>query len=173
MMIKLSYCSIIVDNYGGTWLIRFVSKNYAHPWKFFANKLRLVLHACICLFVKKKIMKTSKHGPCCDRGAVGVCLVAAAMFRSQLLVWMHAWYVWHPAAFVQRVEIHLLCQRVTLNRDHNSIGVLLAFCSNWDDSDPKRWWFSANWNCHKADLPVKWDLRLCRRGSWVLNFSIY
>ena len=46
------YCSITVINRGGTWLIRFVSKNYTHSWKNFANKFRLVLHACICLFYK-------------------------------------------------------------------------------------------------------------------------
>ena len=29
------------------------SRKVTHPWKDFANKLHLVLHACICLFVKK------------------------------------------------------------------------------------------------------------------------
>ena len=33
------YCSITVANHSGTWLIRFVSKNYTHPWKDFVNKL--------------------------------------------------------------------------------------------------------------------------------------
>jgi len=52
-MIKRGYCSITVANYDGTWLIRFISKSYIHPQKDFANKFHLVLHACICLFVKK------------------------------------------------------------------------------------------------------------------------
>ena len=52
-MIRRGYCSITVVNYDGTWLIRFVSKNYTHPWKNFANKFCLVLYVYICLFVKK------------------------------------------------------------------------------------------------------------------------
>ena len=52
-MIKSGYCSITVANYDGTLLIRFVSKNYTHPQKDFANKLHLVHHACIRLFLKK------------------------------------------------------------------------------------------------------------------------
>ena len=52
-MIKRGYCSIIVANYDGTWLIRFISKSYIHSQKDFTNKLYLVLHAYIHLFVKK------------------------------------------------------------------------------------------------------------------------
>ena len=52
-MIERSHCSITVANYDETWLIRFVSKSYTHMWKSFANKFRLVLHACIRHFVKK------------------------------------------------------------------------------------------------------------------------
>jgi len=52
-MIRRGYCSITVAIHDGTWLIRFVSKSYTHPWKGFANKFRLVLHACIRLLVKK------------------------------------------------------------------------------------------------------------------------
>ena len=52
-MIKSGYCSTTVANYGGTWLIRFVSKNYIHLWKIFKNKFRLVLHACIRFFFEK------------------------------------------------------------------------------------------------------------------------
>ena len=49
-MFRRSYCSITVANHDGTWLIRFVSKNYTHLWKDFANKLCLVLYACVRLF---------------------------------------------------------------------------------------------------------------------------
>ena len=52
-MIKSGYCSTTVANYGGTWLIRFVSKSYIHLWKIFTNKFRLVLHACIRFFFEK------------------------------------------------------------------------------------------------------------------------
>ena len=52
-MIRSGYCSITVANYGGTWLIRFVSKSYTYPWKSFANKLCLVPYTYICLFVKR------------------------------------------------------------------------------------------------------------------------
>ena len=52
-MIRIWYCSITVANHKLTITIRLVSKNYTHPWKDFANKLRLVLHAYIRLFVKK------------------------------------------------------------------------------------------------------------------------
>ena len=52
-MIRGGYCSITVDNYGGIWLIRFVSKSYIYLLKYFANKLRLVLHAYIYFFWKK------------------------------------------------------------------------------------------------------------------------
>jgi len=46
------YCSITVAKYDETWVIRFVSKNYTYPWKGFANRLHLVLHADVCLFVQ-------------------------------------------------------------------------------------------------------------------------
>ena len=45
------YCSITVDNHRLITVIRFVAKNYTHPWKSFANKLRLVVHARKILFV--------------------------------------------------------------------------------------------------------------------------
>ena len=51
-MVRRGYCSITIANHDETWLIRFDSKSYTHPWKDFANKLRLVLHACIRFFVK-------------------------------------------------------------------------------------------------------------------------
>ena len=40
------YCSITVANNRLIIVIRFVAKNYTHPWKSFANKFRLVLYAC-------------------------------------------------------------------------------------------------------------------------------
>ena len=46
------YYSITVANYKLITIIRFVSKNCTHLWKSFANKLHLVLHADIRLFVK-------------------------------------------------------------------------------------------------------------------------
>ena len=46
------YCSITVANHQLITVIRFVSKNYTHPWKGFANRLRLVLHTCEILFSK-------------------------------------------------------------------------------------------------------------------------
>ena len=33
-------------------VIRFVSESYIRPWKSFTNRLHLVLHAEVCLFVK-------------------------------------------------------------------------------------------------------------------------
>ena len=45
-----SYCSITVANHQLITTITFVVKSYTHPWKGFANKLRLVLHACKILF---------------------------------------------------------------------------------------------------------------------------
>ena len=44
------YCSITVANPQLITVIRFVSKSYTHPWKNFANKFRLVLHACEIFF---------------------------------------------------------------------------------------------------------------------------
>ena len=41
-----SYYSIIVANHQLITVIRFVVKNYTHPWKDFANRLHLVHHAC-------------------------------------------------------------------------------------------------------------------------------
>ena len=46
------YCSITIANHGLITVIIFVSKSYTHPWKGFTNKFRLLLHACIRLFVK-------------------------------------------------------------------------------------------------------------------------
>ena len=46
-------------NYQLITVIRFVAKSYTHPWKGFANKLRLVLHACEIFF----------SGIVCDREA--------------------------------------------------------------------------------------------------------
>ena len=43
-MIRRGYCSITVASHGGTWPIRFVSKNYTYSWKNFANKFCLVIH---------------------------------------------------------------------------------------------------------------------------------
>ena len=45
---------ITVANHSGIWFIRFVSKNYIHPWKNFTNKLYLVLHSHIHHFFEKK-----------------------------------------------------------------------------------------------------------------------
>ena len=82
-MIRRDYCSINVANHDGTWLIRFVPKNYTHTWKGFANKLRLILHACIRLFVKffswcKPNMTWFSNVPffcslCCGRWLVLIC----------------------------------------------------------------------------------------------------
>ena len=44
------YCSITVVNYRLITVITFVVKSYTHPWKNFANKLCLVLHAYEILF---------------------------------------------------------------------------------------------------------------------------
>ena len=44
------YCSITVANRRLITVIRFVVKSYIYPWKDFANKLRLVLHAWKILF---------------------------------------------------------------------------------------------------------------------------
>ena len=44
------YCSITVANHRLITIIRFVVKSYTHPWKGFANKLHLVLHALKILF---------------------------------------------------------------------------------------------------------------------------
>ena len=46
------YCSITVANHQLITIIRFISKSYTHPWIGFANKLRLVLHACKILYSK-------------------------------------------------------------------------------------------------------------------------
>ena len=40
-----SYCSITVANHRLITVIRFVTKIYTHPWRGFANKLHLALHA--------------------------------------------------------------------------------------------------------------------------------
>ena len=56
----ICYCSVTVTNHSGIWLIRYILKSYTHPWKSFANKLRLVLHACIRLFM----YNVTKHGQC-------------------------------------------------------------------------------------------------------------
>ena len=62
------YCSITVANQQLITTIRFVSKSYTHPWKDFANRLRLVLHACEILFSKNVREKfavypnTAMHG---------------------------------------------------------------------------------------------------------------
>ena len=60
------YCSITVANNKLITVIRFVSKSYTHPWKGFANRLHLVLHACEILFsenVRKKLTVETKHHP--------------------------------------------------------------------------------------------------------------
>ena len=44
------YCSITVENHQLITVIRFIAKNYTHPWKSFANRLYLVLHAWEILF---------------------------------------------------------------------------------------------------------------------------
>ena len=41
-----SYSSITVANRRLITVIRFVAKSYTHPWKGFANRPHLVLHAC-------------------------------------------------------------------------------------------------------------------------------
>ena len=56
----IGYCSVTVTNHSGIWLIRYILKSYTHPWKSFANKLCLVLHACIRLFMQN----FTKHGHC-------------------------------------------------------------------------------------------------------------
>ena len=60
------YCSITVVNHRLITVIRFVAKNYIHPWKGFANRLYLVLHAYEILFSENMRVRTlarSKHGP--------------------------------------------------------------------------------------------------------------
>ena len=59
------YC-ITVANHRLITVIRFVVKGYTHPWKFFTNKLRLVLHACEILFsriVCYSMIGKNKQGP--------------------------------------------------------------------------------------------------------------
>ena len=46
------YCSITVANHQLITVIRFISKIYIRPWNDFANRLHLVLHVKIRLFVK-------------------------------------------------------------------------------------------------------------------------
>ena len=46
------YYNITVSNNQLIIIIRFVSKSYTHPWKDFANRLHLVLHANVRLFVQ-------------------------------------------------------------------------------------------------------------------------
>ena len=48
---KNDYCSVIVANYRLITVIRFVVKNYDHPWKGFANKLHLVFYVREILFL--------------------------------------------------------------------------------------------------------------------------
>ena len=58
------YCSITVANNQLIIIIRFVSKNYTHPWKCFANRLHLVLHIWKKKFsknVRKKFPVETKH----------------------------------------------------------------------------------------------------------------
>ena len=62
------YCSNTVANNQLINVIRFVSKSYTHPWKDFANRLHLVLHAYEILLDSllekraRKICKVTKHG---------------------------------------------------------------------------------------------------------------
>ena len=50
--LKDGYCSITVANHQLITVIRFISKIYIRPWNDFANRLHLVLHAKIRIFVK-------------------------------------------------------------------------------------------------------------------------
>ena len=59
------YCSITIANHWLITVIRFVAKSYTHPWKDFANRLHLVLHACEILFsgnVRVSNDKLTKQG---------------------------------------------------------------------------------------------------------------
>jgi len=59
------YCSIAVANYRLITVITFVAKSYIHPWKDFANRLNLVLHAREILFsgnVRARTVGRSKQG---------------------------------------------------------------------------------------------------------------
>jgi len=61
------YCSITVANHRLIAVIRFVVKNYTHPWNFFANKFRLVLYAFEILFsgiTCDSCDRGIKQGPC-------------------------------------------------------------------------------------------------------------
>jgi len=60
------YCSITVVNHRLITIIRFIVKNYTHPWKDFANKFRLVLHAYEIFFseiVCDSHDRKTKQGP--------------------------------------------------------------------------------------------------------------
>ena len=43
--IRGGYCSITVANHRLITVVKFIVKSYIHPWKFFVNRLYLVLHA--------------------------------------------------------------------------------------------------------------------------------
>ena len=61
------YCSITVANHRLIIVIRFVAKNYIHPWNDFANRLHLVLHARKIFFPKNmraRILVLSKQSQC-------------------------------------------------------------------------------------------------------------
>ena len=60
------YCNITIANRRLITVIRFVVKNYIHPWKNFANRLHLMLHAYEIFFSKNMratMLARSKHGP--------------------------------------------------------------------------------------------------------------
>ena len=84
------YCSITVSNLQLITIIRFISKNYIRPWKDFANRLHLVLHAEVRLFVKfwfypeRPELKSINHpgGSCCR-----------TQIKSSLRQWTTRWLV--------------------------------------------------------------------------------
>ena len=57
------YCSITVVNHQLIIAIRFVAQSYTHPWKGFANKLHLILHAWKILRVARIAQMNSKIMP--------------------------------------------------------------------------------------------------------------
>ena len=95
-MIRCSYCSITVSNHGGTWLIRFVSKNYTHPWKSFANKFRLVLYAYIRLFVKK-ISRYDPNMALHEYSSVELNIFRICSSHDTLLVWLVGGHLSHSS----------------------------------------------------------------------------
>ena len=83
-----NYYSITVANHQLITVIRFVVKSYTHPWKSFANKLRLVLHACNILFSEIVRATRAKQPPKIkDVAATWTWWLILVMSINRVLVW--------------------------------------------------------------------------------------